>query len=89
MATNLPKQPEPDQDRRAFGQALRQLRNRAGLTQQQLAERAATDNTYISHAEAGRFGVGWDSVMRLLRAVNATPSELAAEIERQERQPED
>jgi transcriptional regulator with XRE-family HTH domain len=89
MSTNRPKQSDPDEDRRIFGQALRQLRNRAGLTQQQLAERAATDNTYISHAEAGRFGVGWDSVMRLLRAVNATPSELAAEIERQERQPED
>lgn len=89
MSTNRPKHSDPDEDRRIFGQALRQLRNRAGLTQQQLAERAATDNTYISHAEAGRFGVGWDSVMRLLRAVNATPSELAAEIERQERQTED
>jgi transcriptional regulator with XRE-family HTH domain len=88
MTPDRPNQLDPDRDQRVFGRALRQLRNRAGLTQQQLAERAATDNTYISHAEAGRFGVGWDSVMRLLRALNATPSELAAEIEEQERSPD-
>jgi transcriptional regulator with XRE-family HTH domain len=70
-------------DQRAFGRALRELRRRSGLTQQELATRAGTHSTYISHAEAGRFGVGWDTVMRLLRAMDSTISELAIEVERQ------
>jgi transcriptional regulator with XRE-family HTH domain len=71
------------EDRRALGRALRELRKRAELTQEELAARAGTDNTYISHAEAGRFGVGWDTVMRLVRAMDSTISELASEVERQ------
>ena len=83
MPPEPPAKPTSDRDQRTFGQALRELRKNAGLTQQQLAERAGTDNTYISHAEAGRFAVGWDSTMRLLRALNATPSNLATQIEKQ------
>lgn len=78
--------PEEESDQRIFGRALRELRHRAGLTQEQLATRAGTDNTYISHAEAGRFGVGWSSVMRLLRALDVPPSDLAKEIEKQQRE---
>jgi len=70
-------------DQRAFGRALRELRLSAGLTQEELAVRARTHSTYISHAEAGRFGVGWDTVMRLVRAMDSTIGELAAEVERQ------
>ena len=73
--------------RRTLGAALRELRHRAGITQDELATRAGTDNTYISHAEAGRFGVGWDTIMRLLHAMNTTIGQLAAEIERQESLP--
>jgi transcriptional regulator with XRE-family HTH domain len=78
--------PDEQSDQRIFGRALRELRRRAGVTQEQLAASAGTDNTYISHAEAGRFGVGWPSAMRLLRALDATPSDLAAEIERQQQE---
>ena len=74
---------ERAEDRRALGRALRELRKKAGLTQEELAARAGTDNTYISHAEAGRFGVGWDTVMRLMRAMDSTISQLASEVERQ------
>jgi transcriptional regulator with XRE-family HTH domain len=74
---------ERAEDRRALGRALRELRQKAGLTQEALAARAGTDNTYISHAEAGRFGVGWDTVMRLVRASDSTISELAREVEKQ------
>ena len=42
--------------RRTLGAALRELRHRAGMTQGELATRAGTDNTYISHAEAGPCG---------------------------------
>lgn len=70
-------------DRRALGRAIRELRKRSDLTQEELAMRAGTDNTYISHAEAGRFGIGWDTVMRLVRAMDSTISELASEVEKQ------
>jgi transcriptional regulator with XRE-family HTH domain len=70
-------------DQRAFGRALRAVRRKAGLTQEEVATRAATHSTYISHAEAGKFGVGWDTVMRLVRAMDSSVGELAAEVEKQ------
>lgn len=72
-------------DRRELGRALRELRDRAGLTQKELAERSGTDDTYISRVEHGRIDVGWTTLLRLLRALDANPAELAAKIEKQDR----
>jgi transcriptional regulator with XRE-family HTH domain len=67
----------------ALGAALRELRNRAGLTQKQLGARAGTDDTYLSQVEGGHRDIRWSTVTRLLLALNATPAHLAAEIEQQ------
>jgi transcriptional regulator with XRE-family HTH domain len=83
MEKKTTRDDERASDRVVLGRALRELRMAAHLTQEELARRAGTDNTYISHAEAGRFGVGWDTVMRLVRAMGLTIGELAAEVERQ------
>jgi transcriptional regulator with XRE-family HTH domain len=72
-------------DRRALGRALRELRDKAGLTQKELAERSGTDDTYVSRVEHGRIDVGWSTLQRLLRALNTTPAELSAKIEKQHR----
>jgi transcriptional regulator with XRE-family HTH domain len=71
---------------RALGAALRELRNRVGLTQKELGARASADDTYLSQVETGHRDIRWSTVTRLLRALDATISDLAAEVERQ-RQP--
>jgi transcriptional regulator with XRE-family HTH domain len=63
--------------------ALRKLREASGLTQQALAERAASDHTYISRLEHGRIDVGWSTLLRLLRVLGADLHGLADAISEQ------
>lgn len=72
---------EATQDQVVLGRALRQLRDRAGLRQDELAARLGIDATYISQVENGRRGVRWHTVMRFLRALDATLADLTAAIE--------
>jgi transcriptional regulator with XRE-family HTH domain len=65
-------------DKQALGQSLRSLRRRAGLTQEQLADLADTDPSYLSQLENGRRDAGWTTVMRLLRALDCTLAMLDA-----------
>jgi transcriptional regulator with XRE-family HTH domain len=81
------KQPNTDDatgDHRAVGLALRALRHRASLTQEELARRSGIDVTYVSQVENGRRGVRWHTVMRLLRGLDMSVSDLGAEIDKQE-----
>jgi transcriptional regulator with XRE-family HTH domain len=73
-------------DRKALGRALRALRERAGLTQKQLAKRAASDDTYLSRIEHGAIDPGWSTLRRVLRALDASPRQLADTIGKTERQ---
>lgn len=50
------------------GEVLRQVRRRAGLSQRQLAERAATPQSTIARIEAGRSDPRAGTLERLLRA---------------------
>lgn len=68
-------------DQVILGRALRELRDRAELTQEQLAERIGIDLTYVSRVERGKRGVRWHTVMRFLRALDASLGDLAAVIE--------
>jgi transcriptional regulator with XRE-family HTH domain len=73
--------------RRALGQALRELRKQAGLTQKELGSRAGANDTYISQVETGQRDIRWSTVTRLLIALDVTVSDLATVVERQERTP--
>jgi transcriptional regulator with XRE-family HTH domain len=79
-------EPTRDADLRLLGGALRRLRDTAGITQEELAERLQMDPTYISRIERGRRGVQWLTVQRFLRALNADLHQLAEAIDQQERQ---
>jgi transcriptional regulator with XRE-family HTH domain len=70
-------------DHRTVGRALRALRHRASLTQEELAARSGIDVTYVSQVENGRRGVRWHTVMRLLRGLEMGVSDLGAEIDKQ------
>lgn len=63
-----------------LGRALRILRDRAEITQKQLAALLEMDATYISRIERGRRGVQWLTVQRFLRALDADLHQLADAI---------
>jgi ribosome-binding protein aMBF1 (putative translation factor) len=75
-----------DTELRLLGGALRRLRDAAGITQEELAERLQMDPTYISRIERGRRGVQWLTVQRFLRALDSDLQQLAKAIDEQERQ---
>jgi transcriptional regulator with XRE-family HTH domain len=66
----------------ALGRALRGLRQRAGMTQEELGVRIGINPTYISRVEGGRINLRWGTLQRFLRALDATHTDLAAEVER-------
>jgi transcriptional regulator with XRE-family HTH domain len=68
-------------DQRALGRGLRRLREQAGLTQDELAARAGTSDTYISLLENGHRGVRWSTVTRLLRTLGVDLRQLVDAID--------
>jgi transcriptional regulator with XRE-family HTH domain len=78
--------PDDTQDHRAFGRALRALRIRADLTQEELANRVGMGVAYVSRLENGHRGARWHTVMRLLRALDVTLADLGDAIKRAERE---
>ena len=57
-----------------FGQRLRELRLKAGLSQESLAELAGLDRTYISGCERGRRNASIEALHRLGKALQIPPS---------------
>lgn len=53
-----------------FGNKLRTLRKEKGLSQEQLAQRAGLDRTYISSIERGRRNVALINCFRLAQALS-------------------
>ena len=55
----------------SLGDAIEELRESAGLSQRELAERLDVDPSYLSHLEAGRREPSLKLLRRLSRAVSA------------------
>jgi transcriptional regulator with XRE-family HTH domain len=70
-----------EQDQLILGDALRSLRKRAEMTQEQVAERLGVDPTFIGRLERGPRGAHWRTVRRILGAVDASVSDFASEID--------
>jgi XRE family transcriptional regulator, regulator of sulfur utilization len=83
----MPRSSELDaeQDQLILGHALRSLRKRAGMTQEQVAERLGVDPTFIGRLERGQRGAHWRTIRRILAAVDASVSDFANEIDAAER----
>ena len=64
-----------------IGDALRILRTRAGLTQQELAARAELTAPYLSRVEGGWRDIRWSTLQRLLAALGADMRQLADVID--------
>jgi HTH-type transcriptional regulator/antitoxin HipB len=69
-------------DQQAVGRALRELRKRTGLTQEQVAERMGTSSTYLSRLEAGQRDIRLSTILRLLDALGADLHRLADVIDK-------
>jgi transcriptional regulator with XRE-family HTH domain len=81
MADDSRSTPDAEQDQVILGQALRELRDRAGITQGELAARMGIDLTYISRVERGKRGVRWHTVLRFLAALDSDLHELADAVD--------
>ncbi|MGB3552088.1 MAG: helix-turn-helix transcriptional regulator [Candidatus Binatus sp.] len=59
-----------------FGRRVRELRQRANLSQEEFAERCDLDRTYISGIERGKRNVALRNIEAIAQALNITISEL-------------
>jgi transcriptional regulator with XRE-family HTH domain len=68
--------PESDLLLRRFGSVVRRLRLERGFSQEELADRAGFDRTYISTIELGRRNPALVNICRFAEALATTPEEL-------------
>lgn len=61
----------------ALGEAMRRLRQQAGLSQEQLAERAETDLSQIGGIERGTRNPSYATLVRLAAALDTTVGAIA------------
>ncbi|HET7417564.1 MAG TPA: helix-turn-helix transcriptional regulator [Solirubrobacterales bacterium] len=66
----------------ALGKAVRELRQRTGLSREALAARAELDATSISRIEEGAIDPTWGSMRRIAAGLGVSLEELAEEAER-------
>jgi transcriptional regulator with XRE-family HTH domain len=67
----------PDQPQPALGEAIRQLREKRGLTQERLAQDAGVTTGTVSLLERGQSNPAWGTVDALANALGVSLSELA------------
>ena len=65
-----------------LGDILREAREKAGLTQEQLAFRAGLDRTYVSQLENDKKSPTVQTLFRLCEAMKASPAGIIAHLER-------
>jgi transcriptional regulator with XRE-family HTH domain len=70
----------PAETVKAMGQRLQELRDRAGLTQQALAQCAGIPVSSLRNWEQGRVLPQLDAAYRLAKAMNITLDELAGKV---------
>ncbi len=62
--------------RKTFGDRVRQLRQAKGISQEDLAEKAGLDRTYISSIERGKRNVSLLNIERLAKSLEVKPHQL-------------
>jgi len=67
----------PDQPQPALGEAVRQLREKRGVTQERLAQDAGLTTGTVSLVERGRSNPSWGTVRAIAAGLGVTMGELA------------
>jgi len=65
-----------DEGLKAFGARVREERERLGISQEELADRAGLHRTYIGGVERGERNLGLRNVIRVARALGVSPADL-------------
>jgi transcriptional regulator with XRE-family HTH domain len=65
----------------AFGKIIADLRQTAGFSQEELAERAAIHRTYVSQIERGLKSPTITMLFKLAAALETTPSKILKQVE--------
>lgn len=83
----MPKGKRGERDRwlRAVGDAIRQYRSRAGVSQEELGRLAGLHRTYVSDVERGRRNPTAMTLLSLAHTLGTTPSELLRTAEEGQR----
>lgn len=68
-----------DIDLAQFGKRVRTLRERLGLSQEELADKAGIHRTYVGGVERGERNLGLKNVFRIAKALGVSVSELFIE----------
>ena len=61
--------------KQAVGKRIRELRNKLGVSQEELANMADLDRTYITSVECGKRNISIVNIEKLTTALNVTLSE--------------
>jgi len=62
--------------KKQLGKKVKELRLRAGYSQEELASRAGLHRTYMSDIERGKRNVSIENIKKIADALNVDPSEL-------------
>jgi transcriptional regulator with XRE-family HTH domain len=76
MAATEDPQPGP------LGKAVKHVRNKVGMTQEQLANKIDMHATYISDIERGARNPSWEAISRLAKGLGVGVAEIAAAYDR-------
>ena len=68
-------------DLQRFGRRVRAERERLGVSQEELAERAGILRTYLGGVERGERNIGFLNVLRIARALAISPGALFRDFE--------
>jgi transcriptional regulator with XRE-family HTH domain len=80
----VPRPPQDPKSQRALGNAIRALRNKQGVSQESLANKAGITPNMLSLIERGEGNPSWVTVRGIAAALNVPVSTLAKAAERQE-----
>ena len=65
-----------DQTLQTFGQKIRMLRKQRGFSQEQLADLAGIDRSYMGHIERGEKNITLLKIYQISNALNISPRDL-------------
>ena len=64
-----------------FGKAIRTLRCKEGISQEELAYRCGLHRTYVSDVELGKRNVSLENIDRISQALNISLADLFTEVD--------
>lgn len=64
-----------------YGQTVRKLRLKKGLSQEELADRCGLHRTYISDVELGKRNISLENIERIANSLDKTVSDFFMEVD--------